>query len=177
MPEDHSAVIELRVRELNQLFNPLDHSPFREQDLLPTVEQYIVESAEELRPRVPLALLVHLDQRGDSGAESAIETAVHAHFARSAAHHLRRRRDLLRQGRISLGIGMLFLVGVFLLGQAVSRMLGQGTWPTLLRESLLIGGWVAMWRPLEIFLYDWWPIEGERRRHLRLSRMRVHIAP
>ena len=29
------------------------------------------------------------------------------------------------------------------------------------RESLLIGGWVAMWRPLEVFLYDWWPIRAE----------------
>jgi len=26
------------------------------------------------------------------------------------------------------------------------------------RESLLVGGAVAPWRPLEIFLYDWWPI-------------------
>ena len=31
------------------------------------------------------------------------------------------------------------------------------------RESLTIGGWVAMWRPMEIFLYSWWPILRERR--------------
>ena len=27
----------------------------------------------------------------------------------------------------------------------------------------MIGGWVALWRPMEIFLYDWWPIRGEVR--------------
>jgi hypothetical protein len=32
-----------------------------------------------------------------------------------------------------------------------------------------------MWRPLEIFLYDWWPIVGERRLHERLSRIEVRI--
>ena len=29
--------------------------------------------------------------------------------------------------------------------------------PGLIKESLIISGWVALWRPLEIFLYDWWP--------------------
>ena len=53
--------------------------------------------------------------------------------------------------------------------------MGEGQWPTLLRESLLIGGWVAMWKPLEIFLYDWWPILGERRIQDRLSRIKTRI--
>jgi hypothetical protein len=32
-----------------------------------------------------------------------------------------------------------------------------------------------MWRPLEIFLYDWWPILGERRLRERLSRVDVRV--
>ena len=44
-----------------------------------------------------------------------------------------------------------------------------------MRESLLIGGWVAMWRPLEVFLYDWWPIRAEARLFDRLSAMPVRI--
>ena len=32
-----------------------------------------------------------------------------------------------------------------------------------------------MWRPLEVFLYDWWPILGEVRLLDRLSRMPVRI--
>jgi hypothetical protein len=45
----------------------------------------------------------------------------------------------------------------------------------MVREGFLIGGWVAMWRPLEVFLYDWWPILGEVRLFDRLSGMPVHI--
>ena len=45
------------------------------------------------------------------------------------------------------------------------------------RESLLIGGWVAMWRPLEVFLYDWWPIRAEARLFDRLSAMTVRVVP
>lgn len=44
-----------------------------------------------------------------------------------------------------------------------------------LREGLIIIGWVAMWRPLEIFLYDWWPIASKRKFYDRLSRATVRI--
>jgi hypothetical protein len=45
----------------------------------------------------------------------------------------------------------------------------------ILRESLTIGGWVSMWRPLEVFLYDWWPIRNEARLSDRLAAMPVRI--
>ena len=46
----------------------------------------------------------------------------------------------------------------------------------VLRECLLIGGWVAMWRPLEIFLYDLWPIRADARVFDRLTTMPVRVA-
>jgi hypothetical protein len=39
----------------------------------------------------------------------------------------------------------------------------------IVRESLTIGGWVSMWRPLEIFLYDWWRVRREARLSDRLA--------
>jgi hypothetical protein len=44
-------------------------------------------------------------------------------------------------------------------------------------EGMLIIGWVAMWRPLEIFLYEWVPIR--RRCHIlaKLAAMPVSVQP
>jgi hypothetical protein len=39
----------------------------------------------------------------------------------------------------------------------------------LLAESVLIGGWVARWRPIEFFLYDWWPSLAEARLYDRFA--------
>ena len=39
----------------------------------------------------------------------------------------------------------------------------------------MIAGWVALWRPLEIFLYDWWPIRAEARLQDRLAEMDVRV--
>jgi hypothetical protein len=121
-------------------------------------------------------LVVYLEQpAGLPDEEMVLRSAVHAHFARRSQASQRRLRQLLRQGRTSLAIGLLFLAASIVAGETIARLMDQGHLATVLREGLLIGGWVAMWRPLEIFLYDWWPIVGERRVYDRLSRMAVRI--
>jgi hypothetical protein len=78
---------------------------------------------------------------------------------------------------MSLAIGIAFLAAIFGLVQLVGQILGEGAVALLSREGLIIVGWVAMWRPLEIFLYDWWPILGDKRIRERLSRMEVRVVP
>ena len=50
-----------------------------------------------------------------------------------------------------------------------------GTWAAITRESLTIAGWVAMWRPMQIYLYDWWPLRRRGRVYRKLSRMAVEV--
>jgi hypothetical protein len=38
-------------------------------------------------------------------------------------------------------------------------------------EGMSIVGWVAMWRPLEIFLYEWMPIRRRCRMLAKLAEM------
>jgi len=61
------------------------------------------------------------------------------------------------------------------LGDAVAAFVPNSRFAEVIREGLLIGGWVAMWRPLEVFLYDWWPIRAEAHLSDRLSTMPVRI--
>ena len=49
--------IEVRVTELRQLFNAIDPSPFRERDLDPRAEDFIVDWSRDLPGDTPLALL------------------------------------------------------------------------------------------------------------------------
>jgi hypothetical protein len=86
-------------------------------------------------------------------------------------------RRLMRRGVMSLVIGIAFLAAIFGLVHLVGQILGEGAVALLSREGLIIVGWVAMWRPLEIFLYDWWPILGDKRIRERLSRMDVRVVP
>jgi hypothetical protein len=169
-------VIEVRVGELRQLFNAIDPSPFRERDLDPRAEEFIVEWARDLPRDARLALLVHLDRSAGRADEAAIlGESVHGYFKQRAIDARRRLRELFRRGRLSLVIALVFLGASIAVGDAVANAFRESRFAEVIREGFLIGGWVAMWRPLEVFLYDWWPIRAEARLFDRLSAMPVRI--
>jgi hypothetical protein len=154
--------IEVHVSELKQLFNAMDPSPFRERDLSRDAEQFIVEWGRELPADATLALLVYLDRPAGLPEEPAIlRDAIREFFSVRAQHTRRRLRQLFKVGRTSLLIGLIFVAITVGVGDLVAKALAGQHLGEILRESLLIGGWVAMWRPLEVFLYDWWPIRQE----------------
>lgn len=170
-------LIEVRVNELKQLFNAIDPSPFRERDIDLDAEEFIVGWAREAHTDAPLGLLVHLERPAGPADEAAmLRDAVHEYFAHRADVTRRRLRQLFRIGRTSLLIGLVFFGAAVSLGQLIARALEGQRMGSLIGEVMLIGGWVAMWRPLEIFLYDWWPILAEERLYRRLAAMPVSIA-
>ena len=169
------TVIEVRVAELRQLFNAIDPSPFLERDLDPRAEAFIVGWARELPRDAPLSLLVHLERAcGPDDEATMLGDAIHQYFAQRALDTRRQLRELFRRGRISLAIALVFLGAAM----AASDLIGGLTlnrFAAVVSEGLIIGGWVAMWRPLEVFLYDWWPVRADVRLAERLSTMPVDI--
>jgi hypothetical protein len=177
LPED-CALIEVHVGELKQLFNSLDPTPFRERDLDPRAEEFIAGWASELHGDRPLCLVIHVDGPGHDETDVRVLQEAVREFFRQRAHVTRRRlRQLFAVGRTSLLIGVAALASSILLGDLAATLFVDSGFGGILRESLLIGGWVAMWRPLEVFLYDWWPIRAEARRYDRLSAMTVQVVP
>jgi|SRR5579859_794052 hypothetical protein len=174
-PAADPATIEININRLSQLFNSFDPSPFHERDLDKDAEEYIVGSAEELSHHRPLALVIHLpaDQVPGPGTPD-LTAAIHNYFAYREAMERRRLRLLLHDGRVALGIGLTFLFFCVLLRGLISS-LGYGAASEILSEGMLIIGWVAMWRPLEIFLYDWVPVRRRCRTFAGLSHIAVAV--
>jgi hypothetical protein len=171
-----TEVIEVHLSELGQIFNSMDPSPFHDKDLDVDAEEFIVGWAKELPKDKPLALRVHLDKptvTPEAGRD--LRQAVRAFFGRRSTLARQRLRELFRIGWRSLAIGLAFLTICLAAGNWVEKTWTGSRAAAIVRESLVIGGWVAMWRPLEIFLYGWWPIRRERRLFDRLSAMAVRI--
>ena len=181
MPTDngvsaHREIISVHLADLMQLFNPLDPSPFGQRDLDTRVEEFIVDWARESHRHRGFELRIHLARQPEQpDPEPTLGDAVRGFFQHRSRAARTRLRRLLQRGRISLGIGALFLTGSIIAGGTMESILTQHSIGSVLRESLLIGGWVAMWRPLEIFLYDWWPISAEARLLDRLGEMPVQV--
>ncbi len=169
------GLIEVRLREITQLFNSMDPSPFQERDLDADAEEFILSWALEHPRRQRLKLVVYLARPPAEGdAATMIRQAVHHYFAYRAELNRREFSQLMRRGRAALVVGLAFLAACIATAQLVGRA-GTGTWHSIVRESLTIGGWVAMWTPLQIYLYDWWPVTRRGAIFRKLSAMDVEV--
>jgi hypothetical protein len=83
-------------------------------------------------------------------------------------------KRLMKQERMSLLVGLSFL-GLCLLTIKLLVLNRPGTILNFFSQSLTIAGWVAMWRPMEIYLYEWWPLRRRGQILDKLSRMPIEV--
>ena len=173
MPE----AIEVRIETVSQLFHTLDPYPFRDRDLDKEAEEFIVGWARELRSDQPLKIVVHIPElECSTPAAHDLSTALNRYFSYRAEVIALDLNELFRVGRRSLGIGLGVLSFCIVARQIVGSFI-PAPFDRMIEESLLIFGWVANWRPIEIFLYDWWPIVRRRNLYKRLGSAQVELRP
>ncbi|MGZ9128078.1 MAG: hypothetical protein ACXW4Z_09910 [Candidatus Binatia bacterium] len=179
MSEDVTeSVVEVRVEEVIQLFDTLDPFPFRERDLDKDAEDYIVSWARELPPARPIKIVIHAPAKEvESALSGQLQPALSRYFNYRAEAIDRDLRELFRVGRRALGIGLATLAVCVLVSSAVTKVAGTGTISRFFEEGLVILGWVANWKPIQTFLYDWWPVAGRRDLYRRLAAAKVELQP
>src|SRR6185369_3627049 len=91
----------------------------------------------------------HLEKMPEGhNAQRLVEDAVHHYFAYRARLNALEFKRLMKQGRMSLFVGLSFLVLCLLLIELL-LFNRPGALPNFLTQSLTIAGWVAMWRSME----------------------------
>ena len=167
-----AATVSIRVRNLAQLFNSLDASPFWDRDLDVHAATFIEDEFRENAAAAVWHLHVHASEGGDLAAD--LQPALEHYYTRMANSTQIRLREQLRLGRLALLGG----IGIFLIAMSARTILtsvaSHGLSP-LLDEGLIILAWLALWRPIETLVYGWVPLYRERRLYLRLAAIQVTV--
>lgn len=170
-PGGSSASVSIHVRDLAQLFNSLDPSPFWDRDLDRTAAEFI---EDEFRDRQS-ADAWHLHVYAHEGIASAgdLQAAVENYYGRLASSA----RNALREHMWMTQLGLLGGVTIFLLSMGTRAILTSalGNLPAVLDEGLIILAWLALWRPTEALVYEWVPLHRKRRLFERLAGIRVSV--
>ncbi len=170
--------IAIRVRAVAQLFNSLDPSPFLEKDLDSDAEEFIVGWARELPRNAALRIAIYLPPETAAMPETARLGEVFSRYFDYRARMIERDlRELFRIGRSALAIGILALVLCLTASQLVAPLAPNPTMVRIIEESFVIVGWVANWRPIEIYLYDWWPLRRRVQLYRRIAAAAVVVKP
>jgi hypothetical protein len=162
--ENGERCIDVRIAQIEQLFDNRDPAPFRERDLDPDLVEYLLAAGDDLVAYRVFRVVFWLEKPCQPGE---IEGAFHAHMAYELDRLDRRRHRARRTGQIALVVALVIITGLLalsqLVGSTVPGELGAG-----LKEGLVISCWVIMWRPVEVLIYDGIPWRRERRVMRRL---------
>ena len=172
------SVIELQVEKVGQLFDTLDPTPFRERDLDREAEEYIVGWARELPRKTTIRIIIHMPVSEVTKEQTQLlGQAVNRYFGYRADMLTTELKEVLRVGRYSLCVGLVVLTACVISARLIAQLSSSGEFTALLREGLIILGWVANWRPIEIILYDRWPIIRRRNLYRRLAGAEITVSP
>ena len=170
--------IEIRINSVEQLFNSLDPAPFRERELDREAERHILSCAREIAPESGIKLVIHLPPAAVERLPAGqLEVAVRHHFELLAQDKAGELSELRSLGRKGLVIGLLVMLFATLAGLALKNTYPASGFADTIEQSLIIFGWVALWRPIEVLLYDRWPLLRARKLFQRLAVAPVIVRP
>jgi hypothetical protein len=169
--EHGEGILEVQLRSGDQMFDSRDPAPFRERALDPDLVEYLTDGARDVPRAARLRIVFWL---GKDCAPFEIEGPLRAHFEYELERMRRRRGEQVRVGFIALGIAVLAVVALTGLGELVATALG-GTLGAGIREALTISGWVLMWRPIELLVYDAIPWRRDRRVLRRIASATIDL--
>jgi hypothetical protein len=167
-----SENITILLDKVEQLLEPCPPSPFRRRRLRKEAEQYLIERVTALPRKAPAKLLISLPET-ERGNEGNVIDAVHQdfHFRRlEAEKKLRRIRCF---GWRSLVVALIFLTVAMLVVQSMRRYLPVGSFLSVIIEGLTVFAWVALWRPGELLLYEWYPFKRDARLFRKLEESEI----
>lgn len=164
----------LKLENLDQMLIVPHNVFYGKRMLRPDAEEFLIEEAEKYPSRTAIYLKLYL-LRDTLNRSQEIETAIHQHFAYRKIKSLKQLRRTLQLGWTGLLIAIVFLSVLVSFTLFVIRQIPEGGLSTIVREILIILGWVALWRPADLLLYEWRQFKRDANLFERLERCNVEV--
>lgn len=167
--------IEVRVRQAQQLFDARDPAPFRDRDLDDDFAEYVSSSNREIPHGAPIKLVIYVGEPESTPLDgAAIREALRGYYDHLEDRKAIDLRMFVKRAQFFLLIGLLILFGGLWTAYSIPTP-AEPDWTTIFREGLIIFSWVSMWKPIELILFDWYPLFEDLRMTRRLADADVQI--
>jgi hypothetical protein len=167
--------IEIRIKNSRQLFDVRDPAPFRERDLDDDFVEYIISAVRELPLSNPLKFVIYIEENETKDLpKDSIREAIHSYFSYRTDLQRGELRTFIERSQIFLLIGLVVLGTCIGVAQSLTVPNPPGA-IGILREGLVIFGWVSIWKPIELILFDWYPLFEKLRFYKKLLATEIDI--
>lgn len=176
--ENGHVLIELNLSTISQLFHTLDPSPFHQKELDPEAERYIVDIVDDFPKETEFRIVAYLPEALANSREAReIPVAIRNHFQYRALMQQQLFRERSRYGKFTVIVGLVFLAIATMASYAVSLYFVNSIMAQFAAKALEVAGWVAMWEPVTVHLYQLWPIVKQKRIYEKIAGLDIVVLP
>jgi hypothetical protein len=167
--------IEVRIKSAQQLFDARDPAPFRERDLDDDFVEYILSSVREFALSAPIKIVIYVEESEPASLpKDTIREAIRSFFNYKIDIQQGELRSFMKYAQMFFVIGLLVLMACLGLAQNIEVPNPPGL-IGILREGIVIFGWVSIWKPIELILFDWYPHYEKLRVYRKLLTTEIDI--
>lgn len=150
--------IEVSVSKTQQLFDARDPAPFRQRDLDDDFVEYILSSVREFSMSTPLKIVLYIEEKETSElSKESLREAIKTYFSYKIDLQTSELKAFAKRAQFFLLVGLLVLALCITIAQSLV-VPNSSTIIGIIREGIVIFGWVSIWKPIELILFDWFPI-------------------
>lgn len=158
-----TVVIEMALDEPFDIYDDKDPSPLKMRDFSKSVQEYIIEGVLVIPKNKKIRIDFYFYKFNITQEEILLlEKSYKAFFAYEIRLKHYEMKQKLKQGFRSMLSGLLFLFCCMHISRTF--FLSDSTLlSSFAAEGLNVLGWVSLWNPVQVFLYELWPISQKRK--------------
>ena len=171
--------ISLALDDIHQLFEEPAFDPFREKTMYTSGIEHVYRELKPLPLRKVTQFTIFLPPEQIAPTlQQEVKRAVERYCLFRVRQNKIEISALRWKGIKALQSGLVVLAVCVLLAAIIENVPFLGEfWQQFLGEGLIIIGWVSLWTPTEILLYEWWPYWRENQLLRHMAAMEVVIQP
>jgi hypothetical protein len=169
----NTAEIKLQLQNITELLQiPVSFNS--KNTLKSDAEEFIVEEAEALPAKAPINIKVHLSVSSIKYKDD-IGPSIQRHFSYRREQSQNEYKRIFKYGWRILFIALSLLAMIFTITEIAFYYFPDNKPLLFIHESFIILSWVALWRPLELLLYEWYPVKTDINIYSRLEHSNVQV--
>lgn len=173
--------VSLYLSDIHNFFQTPEVDPFLGENIEASGIDQLMDT---LKARPGLArridhIIIHLPEKAiHDGLVAKTKAAINAYCNTQIRLTRQKKREVHLQGRRALPVGLFFWAVCLALSLTIEGALGSETLiGRTLGEGFIIAGWVGLWHPAELLLYEWRPYARDIRLYEQIRTINVSIRP
>jgi len=165
--------IEIYLEDIHHLFEPKHLNPLKNSVIQGSGMDVLFFRSRTHFRYFPKSIILHLPL-GEYDKEHIIKSVKK--YCDSKIESIKMHQVAFKNDRrINIITGLLFLITCLGISKFMIHKIHPESLQYFLKEGLVIVGWISIWRPTEILLFDWWPVKKHIRTYERIKEMPITI--